>query len=172
MNKGLLYAFVGILIVLFGIVLVYKTNDPTTQTTNTQSDAQEPQSNINPLVDNVESDPNKITEKNSLVPGFPQFPVYPNAVLIESVKMIQATDDKGYYALWEIDQEIGVPAVMQWYIDELQNTGWEITEYPAYANQGEQIIKLKKGTTNALVNVDSHGKGVEILVDFPLTYEE
>ena len=132
----------------------------------------QPVQNIAPTTKlEVATDPNFQEVKGQLIPGFPQFPVYPGAVVKKSLKAKQVQDPaKGYRAEWEIPQKKSVPEVMQWYLAELKNQGWVINEPPVdLQTYGEQVSKISKGDLMAYLNVEigDDNNSTEIMVDIP-----
>lgn len=120
------------------------------------------------------TDPSFIEVKEQLIVGFPKFPVYPGAKLLDSSKVkVSSTASRGYRAHWEI-QERRVPEVMQWYIKELKVEGWRIDQSSADPqNYGEQIAKVSKGGTVAYLRIELLEENtIEIEVDMPISNEQ
>src|SRR3989344_4373748 len=51
----------------------------------------------------VATDPNFKEVKGELLPGMPEFPAYPGAVIESSGKMVQAVGTRGYLAKWKLE---------------------------------------------------------------------
>ena len=108
--------------------------------------------------------------KGQLISGFPAFPVYPGAKLIESSKVKNSPDPtKGYQAEWEAQAE-SVAKVMDWYLKELKSTGWEILTLDDPKGYGEQVANVSKdgNVVNLRVELSEPGM-IEIKVDIPVT---
>lgn len=127
------------------------------------------------VADIVTPQPNYTTLQNKLVATFPDFPVYPGALIVESRKLDGAIDNmKGYSADWEIEgNEPTVDTVVSWYKTQLVNAGWTLMPIDPSNNVGvEQYVKASKGSQNALVTIET-GEGsdpnnVGILLEIPL----
>lgn len=120
----------------------------------------------------VKKDPNIIEQEGQLVEGFPEFPVYGDAVLVKSASLVQpGTSSQGYRAEWRLSQG-SVPEVMAWYIEELKVAGWDVEESVDPEGYGEQISKASKGEIVAYLRVELlKGGEIEIEVDMPITNE-
>ena len=107
--------------------------------------------------------------EKTLVEGFPEFPVYPGAVIEESSELDQVPDArKGYYAEWEIDEILTATEVMNWYFEELQKTGWTIVEYPNDREAtGEQVARVEKGEYLVYLEVSVQENFTEIEIFIP-----
>lgn len=117
-------------------------------------------------------DPNKLTKKDGLSEGFPEFPIPPNAKLVKSVKMVQATDKGGYTAHWEVTEPKGTTALVSWYIQALDDAGWELLQVPTDLEQAENFISGKKDGRMFAMEIEREANfEYEVVVDFPLTFE-
>ena len=86
----------------------------------------------------------KITPRKEvkLVEEFPQIPVFPASILLDSKK---SDSEEGfvYEATWQTNE--AVPAIETWYEKELQKAGWKIETTPAdYENESIQLLVVEK----------------------------
>lgn len=113
------------------------------------------------------TDPNIVEVKGQLVEGFPDFPVYPEAKLVQSVQLKKSGSVGGYRARWELAGE-SVPKVMEWYVKELRSKGWVVQPPDDPKAYGEQIATITKDNQAAYLRVELHEQGIiEIEVDIP-----
>lgn len=114
-----------------------------------------------------------VQEEGKLVDQFPDFPVFPEAILEGSRKMPQASEGKGYMAEWQLAPDKEIKTVMQWYLKELETQGWTITQRPVDPEgYGEQVAQAEKGTMHALIQIEKERDAIEITIDFPLVYQK
>ncbi len=152
---------IGVIIIVLlagGTFLLTKINQSSKQTT-TSSNAQ-----------SFPSDPNKLEVKGELVAGFPDFPVYSKATVVNSSRVKELSDPaKGYQAAWKV-HDASVAKVMQWYLQELKNTGWQIVVPPNDPQgYGEQLATVSKGGSTAYLIVELEEEGViAVIVDIPV----
>jgi len=100
----------------------------------------------------------------SLVPGFPETPVYQNARLLESVK--DPREAILFEATWETDSS--VPSVSNWYLESLQREGWTLDVAPADASSDIQLARLYKDnyTLHLSIIFDRVSAKTKIVVEF------
>lgn len=109
----------------------------------------------------------EIQSNSTLIEGFPAFPIFPGAKLETSSKRTQSLNTaRDIRAVWKVEQA-NVVTIMNWYLDELERTGWAI-EYPDdRASKGEQIAWMTKNNYRGYLAVeDEKGEYTEIVVDF------
>ncbi len=119
---------------------------------------------------NIPKDQLFTSVKNNLISQFPNFPVYPGALVSESRKFTGAVENnKGYSALWKLETADSVSLVADWYKSELIKDDYILDEILP-DGPDEQIIKAKKdGNSYILIMEKEDQSGIEILLDIPLS---
>ncbi len=153
-KNTLILSFIGIVIVVLLIIIAI-----VKQSNNTVSN----QTTIRQL--QVATDPNFPEIKGQLMPGFPQFPIYPGATLEASAKTNpEGQPDTGYRAKWVT--EGNVPTVMKWYQNELPKNDWQFDPPKDMNNTGEQVAKIAKGNLSGNIVIEAgQGSKSEIVVE-------
>jgi hypothetical protein len=80
-----------------------------------------------------------------LVDSFPEFPVYPDGVVVSSRKYAGAADGvSGYSGVWVLSGDNVMWEIAQWYTNKLSEMGWQKT---ALEDRGdsEQILNMVNG---------------------------
>jgi hypothetical protein len=106
--------------------------------------------------------------EGELAADFPDFPVYPGAVIDSSLE-IKSDAPSSFTATWETPGD-DVLLVMHWYEDQLSNTpGWTIESPPDYENSGEIQLIAHNGTRRLYLTVETEAEPgiIEIHADFP-----
>ena len=104
----------------------------------------------------VATDPNFAEVKGQLLPGFPEFPIYPGAELVGSAEVnLPDEPNQGYRVKWTTYDP--VPQVMDWYLEELSKTGWVVEEPNDPEAEGEQVANIHKGGFKGHIAVESEG---------------
>ncbi len=118
-----------------------------------------------PVADNKER---AVVEQETVVAGFPQVPVFPEAKLINSYKKSDQTR-VGYEGHWTTQEPVA--EVMKWYLSALRDDGWQITSPPEDPEaDGEQfaVVRNDDWVLNLIVE-DEDGVGTtDIEVEFPV----
>ncbi len=114
----------------------------------------------------IEKDPNVVEVENKLVANFPEFPVYPGAVIEKSSGRIETINTgQDLRAVW-ISDEKSVQTVMNWYIDELEKSGWQVEKPNDPIAMGEQVAQIKKDDLSGYIAVEDEAGTTEIVADF------
>lgn len=114
----------------------------------------------------VATDPSFNEALGQLLPGFPEFPLYPGAELVGSAEVnLPDEPNQGYRVKW-ITKDL-VPQVMGWYLEALSQTGWVVEEPNDPEAEGEQVANIRKDDFKGYLAVESEGSDgeVEIVVD-------
>lgn len=112
----------------------------------------------------VATDPSFPEVKGKLIPGFPEFPVYPGATLKASAKTNRENQpDTGYRAKWVTKDS--VPLVVKWSQQELPKNGWKIEALDDPENTGEQVTQISKGNFKGYIGAEAVAQGTEIVVE-------
>ena len=119
---------------------------------------------------NQTEDPNEqffVRADKAIVGGFPPIPVYPEAELDSSYKKT-SNGEIGYQAKWYTSD--GTDIVSQWYVSELENTGWQFEEKTYTTTQNENFFIATKGQNRLYlgIEVEVDDGSTEILVEFPV----
>jgi len=114
-------------------------------------------------------EPGKTEVEDTLILGFPEFPVYPGATTISSYKKEEG-EKVGFEANWEADASVS--EVMAWYINALEEAGWVFEEEPEDVDEiFEQFLIAAKDEIRVYLSVEKEEEGakkVEISAEFPL----
>lgn len=109
-----------------------------------------------------------VEESDEIVSNFPEFPKYPGAKVVSSYKKAE-NNNVGYEAKFQVEST--VPVVMSWYIETLNNQGWEIEESPYDLSiLGEQFLVAKKKGLALYLTIENEDRDeiVEIYAEFPV----
>lgn len=75
--------------------------------------------------------------------GFPDIPVYPQAVLVDSVKDEQSQGGPFYTVHWTADAQVA--EVMSWYANKLTESGWSVFVALGDPQSAIQFSEFRKG---------------------------
>jgi hypothetical protein len=104
--------------------------------------------------------------QGEIVSGFPDIPVYARSELIYTYKKME-NGKNGYEGVWKTDESVSV--VMNWYIENLEQFGWNIIEPPDDLEaDGEQYLVAVKGDLVLNLIVENEEGPTEIHAEFPL----
>lgn len=108
--------------------------------------------------------------KESIAPGFPEFPVIPNAT-VDLSKRKNSEGKQGFVSVWKT--ESSVIEMVQTLKTELPNNGWTfVIPFEDSAELNENFAKIQKGNQHATVTVEREKEGqvleTKVLVEFPL----
>lgn len=114
----------------------------------------------------IATDPSFKEVKGSLIPGFPNFPVYADAELKGSATLsADADSSQGYRVIWELNKEDStVPEVMNWYQRELTRDGWKYEAPDDPTSVTEQVAQISKGNFKGYLAAEIEQNELEILV--------
>jgi len=114
------------------------------------------------------SEPGKVDLDSELVAGFPEFPVYPDATIINSYKKTEGAK-VGYEANWKADDTVA--QIASWYYEALIDMGWNFEEQPNnFEEYGEQFFLVSKDdlTIYLTVELEPGISETEINVEVPV----
>lgn len=95
-------------------------------------------------------------EMGTIIKGFPDFPMYPNAKIESSqITGAYASQPKSFQAYLESTD--GVTKIINWYIDQTQKAGWTLDRPVDKTQPDDQNFIVKKGNIKATVNVEQEG---------------
>ncbi len=102
--------------------------------------------------------------KGGIVPGFPEFPLlYPGAE-IDSTQITAASGQQPVSYQAYLESEDGVEKIIQWYSENLKNSGWN-QERPIDSSQpNDQNLTVNKNGMKATVNVELEDSGSSISI--------
>jgi hypothetical protein len=108
----------------------------------------------------VATDPSFREQPGGLLAGVPDFPTYPNAVLIGSAERNRpGQPNLGYRVKWTTPD--AVATVVAWYAQALQQRGW--TYRPPTDNaEAEQTARISKGDLKGQLSVGVEDGRTEI----------
>ena len=109
----------------------------------------------------------KLTGK--LVKDFPQLPVYPDAVLLNSNKT-QEKEKVGFEANWEVNASVF--EVMTWYVDAFSESGWIFEEEPEVNETFEQYFIAERNGFRVQIIVEKEEGGTLINAEFPFQQDD
>ncbi len=108
---------------------------------------------------------NQVEGKNSLISDFPDFPVYPQAIIQESsMRREPIHSGKDLHAVWVTNDP--VKPVMEWYLSELEKSGWQVTPPDDMESVGEQVAQLSKDSLVGYIGIELEEQHTEIVIDF------
>lgn len=119
---------------------------------------------------NLQQESDTMEVEGELVPDFPEFPMYPGAVIAESSqRQVYRQESGDVRAEWTADGT--VMKVMDWYLKVLPNNGWTITELPDdRKSEGEQIVQFNKTNLYGTLIIEGEKVGLtKIVIDFAVT---
>ena len=94
--------------------------------------------------------------KNELVNNFPDFPIYPEAKVINS-RMLSDTQNQYFEAFFESDKS--VTEVRSWYVQELKKDGWKLVTEESNRTMNESTAVYKKGNSKVGLSVENENQG-------------
>ena len=99
-----------------------------------------------------------------LVSGFPEIPVFPGAYLVYSSK--EPREGLLFEATWEVVSAIS--AISNWYVEKLQEEGWDLDITPADATSDIQLMRFYNDiyTLNLSVIRESGSAKARITAEF------
>lgn len=111
------------------------------------------------------SDYEVIEIQGGLPDGFPLLPVFPQASIVSSVKSLEGS--RMVYSA-KFEAEAGVVEVAQWYLDQMQNEGWEVVSRPLQISPiGEQEFVFSKNGLETDIVFELEGVVTDVMVSFP-----
>lgn len=110
-------------------------------------------------------EPGKTTAKGKLVEGFPQLPIFPDAVVEKSYKK-ESGGKIGYEAVYL--SETPPKEAMIWYRDELKKSGWSIYDEQIEEVESEFSIMAEREGKKLNVFAENEEGETEISVEIPL----
>jgi len=97
--------------------------------------------------------------------NFPQFPVYPQAILVDRIQKTESGEPI-LTKTWQADAPL--PQISQWYIDNLPSLGWQVDLLPANPqDEHTQLIVAFKNTQKVNLSLIKAGTATSITADFP-----
>lgn len=118
----------------------------------------------------VATDPTFQEFKGEIVTGFPgDFPVFPGAILVGSVVNNPAgVKDTGYRVMWNITKDNSVSEIVNWYVQELRNTGWNVEDPDLWENISELVLQIEKENFKGYIAAESEENVIELVVDLKI----
>lgn len=114
-------------------------------------------------VEEIATDPKFHESKEALLPGFPDFPVFPEATLAGSAytnTIDQPVD--GYHVMW--NTQTPVPEVMEWYMSALEDT-WQVEPPNDTTSPAEQVAQIKNAEFEGYIAAEDEAGTTQIVVD-------
>jgi hypothetical protein len=119
--------------------------------------------------------PNVQQETSKIIAGFPNFPLYPSAV-IDTSQHTEAVQtpyfQPEHYQAYLTVQGKSVANVITWYTSELQKMGWTIARHADPSQQeDDQNIAFTKNGMNGTLNAEEENTEVtiSIFISLPVT---
>lgn len=108
------------------------------------------------------ADANTIEYRNKLAPGFPEFPVYPDATVDTSRT---TKDPNGEYFEAYLWSDKSTSDVSIWYSEQLTKDGWELLDESSDEQMIDKSLVFKNGETKAAITAESgHEDRTEIAI--------